>query len=71
MEGAMRFERYSDALGDCRWHLLADNGNIIADSGEGYRNLADCDHAISLVQSSRDARIEFQLIPRDDRLRVP
>lgn len=31
--------------GDWRWRLRAANGETIA-SGEGYRNRADCDHAI-------------------------
>jgi uncharacterized protein len=29
---------YSDRSGDSRWNLRADNGEVIADSGEGYRN---------------------------------
>jgi uncharacterized protein YegP (UPF0339 family) len=49
----MRFLKYRDGGGDWRWQLRADNGRIIADSGEGYRNPADCDHGISLVQGSR------------------
>jgi uncharacterized protein len=28
---------YSDRSGDSRWKLHADNGEVIADSGEGYR----------------------------------
>ncbi|ELZ20821.1 hypothetical protein C475_19518 [Halosimplex carlsbadense 2-9-1] len=31
-----RFERYEDADDQWRWRLVHDNGNIIADSGEGY-----------------------------------
>ena len=27
---------YQDALGEWRWRLLAANGAIVADSGEGY-----------------------------------
>jgi len=30
------FERYEDGAGDWRWRLVHDNGNIIADSSEGY-----------------------------------
>jgi uncharacterized protein YegP (UPF0339 family) len=30
------FELYEDADGRYRWRLVHDNGNIIADSGEGY-----------------------------------
>ena len=47
----LTFERYKDALSNWRWRLRAGNGRIIADSGEGYVALADCDHAISLIQN--------------------
>jgi len=30
------FERYEDSAGEWRWRLVHDNGNIIADSSEGY-----------------------------------
>jgi len=30
------FERYEDGAGDWRWRLVHDNGNIIADGGQGY-----------------------------------
>ncbi|MFB6069354.1 MAG: HVO_2922 family protein [Halobacterium sp.] len=30
------FELFEDAAGEWRWHLRHDNGNIIADGGEGY-----------------------------------
>ena len=30
------FEVYEDEAGQYRWRLEHDNGNIIADSGEGY-----------------------------------
>jgi len=36
---------------DFRWRLVT-NGNIIADSGEGYRNKADCQHGIDLVKGT-------------------
>jgi len=29
---------YRDKSGDWRWKLVAENGEVIADSGEGYRN---------------------------------
>lgn len=31
-----RFELYEDKAGEWRWRLIHRNGNIIADSGEGY-----------------------------------
>jgi uncharacterized protein YegP (UPF0339 family) len=30
------FELYTDAAGETRWRLMTPNGNIVADSGEGY-----------------------------------
>jgi len=30
------FELYRDREGQYRWRLRHDNGNILADSGEGY-----------------------------------
>lgn len=31
-----RFELYTDAEGQWRWRLVHRNGNILADSGQGY-----------------------------------
>lgn len=31
-----KFEIYRDRQGDFRWRLIASNGRIIADCGEGY-----------------------------------
>lgn len=41
--------------GDYRWRLVADNGQIIADGGEGYRSKADCQHGINLVKGTTAA----------------
>ena len=30
------FELFVDRAGEHRWRLVHDNGNVIADSGEGY-----------------------------------
>ena len=53
----MHFELYKDSLGHWRWRLKAANGNILADSGEGYVNKTDCLHGISLVKSTKDTPI--------------
>ncbi|WP_224329015.1 MULTISPECIES: DUF1508 domain-containing protein [Stenotrophomonas] len=45
--------------GDWRWRLRADNGRIIATSGEGYRNRDDCLHGIELVTSTSVATIVY------------
>lgn len=48
----MKFELYKDRAYEYRWRLKADNGKIIADSGEGYTTKQNAEHGISLVQSS-------------------
>jgi len=53
----MEFQLYKDKAGEWRWRLLARNGESIATSGEGYKNKADCRHAIDLVKASADAEV--------------
>lgn len=48
----MYFTMYKDHAGYWRWKLKSSNGNIIADSGEGYVNKSDCQHGIDLVKST-------------------
>ncbi len=48
-----KFEVYPDAKGEHRWRLKADNGQKIADSGEGYKNKADCESGIKLANCNR------------------
>lgn len=42
---------YKDRAGQFRWRCQASNYKTIADSGEGYHNLADCEHGLALLQS--------------------
>ncbi len=44
------FYVYKDTANEWRWYLQAKNGKKIANSGEGYKNLADCEHGIALVK---------------------
>lgn len=48
----MRFQLFQASNGDWRWRLLAANGRVIADSGEGYRSKADAQHGIELVAAT-------------------
>ncbi|HYD67601.1 YegP family protein [Azospirillum sp.] len=57
-KSGLTFYYKKDAKGEWRWRLKHSNGNIIADSGEGYKNKEDCLHGISLVQSSSTALIK-------------
>jgi uncharacterized protein YegP (UPF0339 family) len=57
----MVYVMYKDKAGYWRWRLFAANrSDILADSGEGYVNKADCEHGISLVKSSANAPVQTQ-----------
>ncbi len=44
------FEVYEDSAGEWRWRLVAVNGNIIADSGEGYSSKQGATRGIESVR---------------------
>jgi uncharacterized protein YegP (UPF0339 family) len=53
-----RFELYRDTAGEWRWRLVVANGNIIADSGEGYSSKQGAQRGIrSVKKSAPDARV--------------
>lgn len=55
----MKFVLYRDVSKEYRWRLVAANGNIVADSGEGYKNKADCAATIeSIKKAVAEAPIE-------------
>ena len=46
-----QFVIYLDKASEWRWQLQSiGNRKIIADSGEGYKNRADCEHGVQLVK---------------------
>ena len=53
----MRFEIYKDHTGDWRWRLRTPNGNVVADSAEGYRHRADCERGIALTKTCAEAPV--------------
>ena len=54
----MTYYIYKDRDGRFRWQLVHNsNGKIIADSGEGYWNKADCIHGINLCAASNGTPI--------------
>lgn len=53
----MKYCTYKDNAGEWRWRFKSSNGNIIAVSGEGYKNKADCEAAIDLVKGSASAPV--------------
>jgi uncharacterized protein YegP (UPF0339 family) len=55
----LKFETYTDAGKDIRWRLIATNGQIIATSGQGYKDKRDCEHAIDVIKKgAADAKVE-------------
>ena len=54
-----RFEVYRDRAGEWRWRLVHWNGNIIADSGEGYASRYNATRAArGVMRATADAQIE-------------
>jgi len=48
--GQASFELYEDNAGEYRWRLRHQNGNIIADSGEGYSSRSAAEDAVNSVK---------------------
>ncbi|MFC6716383.1 amphi-Trp domain-containing protein [Natrialbaceae archaeon GCM10025810] len=54
-----RFEVYRDRAGEWRWRLVHWNGNVIADSGEGYASRSNAERAVrGVMRNAPGARIE-------------
>lgn len=55
----LKFELYLDEADEWRWRLRHRNGNIMADSGEGYTRKANAESAIgTLREHVEDAEVE-------------
>lgn len=52
MPNRATFELYEDSAGEWRWRLVASNGNIIADSGEGYASKQGAKRGIESVKKN-------------------
>ena len=52
---------FASTPSDYRWRLLANNGESIATSGEGYKNKSDCQHALDLVKGTDSSTPVFDL----------
>jgi uncharacterized protein YegP (UPF0339 family) len=48
--GSLEFETYEDKGGEHRWRLLAGNGELVADSGEGYASADGLEAAVERVR---------------------
>ena len=68
---AAKFELYKDKVGEFRWRLRHQNGEIIA-SGEGYTTKANALNGIeSVKKNAPDANIEEIDIPPGPDIRIP
>jgi uncharacterized protein YegP (UPF0339 family) len=55
----LTFETYEDARQQYRWRLKATNGQVIATSGQGYKDKRDCENAIDVIKKGAEkARVE-------------
>jgi len=55
----LKFETYADAKGETRWRLKATNGQVIATSGQGYKDKRDSENAISVIkEGAESAKVE-------------
>jgi uncharacterized protein len=59
----MTFQLYRAKNKEWRWHLVSPNGNIIAESGEGYKNKAAANRGINIVKSDATRRAVIHEIP--------
>jgi uncharacterized protein YegP (UPF0339 family) len=62
-ESQAEFQIYSDEGGGHRWRLVHDNGNILADSGEGYSSRRNVRNAVESVRSNADPASYLQFDP--------
>jgi uncharacterized protein YegP (UPF0339 family) len=52
--GRPHFEVYKDRADEWRWRMVASNGRIVADSGEGYSSRSGARRALRNVQGNAD-----------------
>ncbi|MEF8781042.1 MAG: DUF1508 domain-containing protein [Haloferacaceae archaeon] len=57
------FEVYRDRAGEYRWRLLHENGNVVADSGQGYLRRSDARNGLESVRTNVE---EAPLVDVDD-----
>ena len=50
---------FRDRIGEWRWTVRHDNGHILADSGEGYSNKADCVGESKVILNFTGCRTAF------------
>lgn len=61
---AATFEVYADNKSEWRWRLRHTNGNVIADSGEGYTTEENCMNGIESVRTNSPTAPVKKLVPQ-------
>jgi uncharacterized protein YegP (UPF0339 family) len=56
----LKFETYQDARKEHRWRLKATNGQVIATSGQGYKDKRDCENAIERIKKDAATKLTFE-----------
>jgi uncharacterized protein YegP (UPF0339 family) len=54
----MHFEIYRDKVMEFRWRLVASNGRIVGDSGEGYRRKARVKEMLTRIAEAFDVPVD-------------
>ncbi len=62
-ESQAGFEVYEDSAGEWRWRLVHDNGNVLADSGEGYASKSNARRAMGRVREHAEAAAYLTIDP--------
>ena len=65
----MKCEIYPDKKGEWRWRLVARNGRIIADSGEGYVSKANAKRAMHRLRAGLIRTPYYLAISEGERIR--
>ena len=68
----MRVEFFTDRSGGVRWRIVAGNGHILADSGQGYSRITDARRGCEAVTGRAiDLRAALASAPIDGAPRWP
>jgi uncharacterized protein YegP (UPF0339 family) len=57
---SLTFEVYKDRSNDHRWRLKSSNGQVIASSGQGYKDKRDCKNAIERIKKDAATKLKFE-----------
>jgi uncharacterized protein YegP (UPF0339 family) len=57
---SLKFETYQDKKKEHRWRLKATDGQILATSGQGYKDKRDCKNAIDRIKKDAATKLTFE-----------